>query len=189
LLSLASLALHELVPGHHYEINVARENEKLPRFRAFHAISTYIAAYHEGYAEYAADLGKEFGAYDDPYDLYGRHALDVFISSRLVVDTGMNALGWSYDKAAAFLRENTLMSQTEIVSELTRYATDLPGQALAYKLGALTFTELREKAHSELGSKFDVRSFHDRIVTNGGMPLTLVASEIDRYICSHNENA
>lgn len=184
LLSLASLALHELVPGHHYEINVARENEALPRFRAFHAISTYIAAYHEGYAEYAADLGKEFGAYEDPYDLYGRHALDIFISSRLVVDTGMNALGWSHDKAADFLRENTLMSETEIASELPRYATDLPAQALAYKLGSLTFAELREKARSSLGSKFDLRTFHDRIVTNGGMPLTMVAGEVDRYIAN-----
>ncbi len=182
LLSLASLALHELVPGHHYEINVARENEALPRFRAFQAISTYIAAYHEGYAEYAADLGKEFGAYEDPYDLYGRHALDVFISSRLVVDTGMNALGWGYDKAADFLRENTLMSETEIASELPRYATDLPAQALAYKLGSLTFADLRERARTALGSRFDIRAFHDRIVTNGGMPLTMVASETDRYI-------
>ncbi|HVA28778.1 MAG TPA: DUF885 domain-containing protein [Candidatus Baltobacteraceae bacterium] len=182
LLSVASLALHELVPGHHYEINVARENEALPRFRAFHAISTYIAAYHEGYAEYAADLGKEFGAYEDPYDLYGRYALDMFISSRLVVDTGMNALGWSHDKAAEMLRENTLVSETEIASELPRYATDLPAQALAYKLGSLTFAELREKARSALGSKFDVRTFHDRIVANGGMPLTMAASEIDRYI-------
>lgn len=184
LLSLASLALHELVPGHHYEINVARENQALPRFRAFHAISTYIAAYHEGYAEYAADLGKEFGAYEDPYDLYGRHALDIFISSRLVVDTGMNALGWGHDKAAKFLRENTLMSETEIASELPRYATDLPAQALAYKLGSLTFAELRERARSALGSKFDVRSFHDRIVSNGGMPLTILASEVDRYVAS-----
>jgi uncharacterized protein (DUF885 family) len=182
LLSVASLALHELVPGHHYEINVARENEALPRFRAFHAISTYIAAYHEGYAEYAADLGKEFGAYEDPYDLYGRYALDIFISSRLVVDTGMNALGWSQAKAAEFLRENTLMSETEIASELARYATDLPGQALAYKIGSLTFAELREKARSALGPTFDVRAFHDRIVVNGGMPLTMVASEIERYI-------
>lgn len=182
LLSVASLALHELVPGHHYEINVARENEALPRFRAFHAISTYIAAYHEGYAEYAADLGKEFGAYEDPYDLYGRYALDSFISSRLVVDTGMNALGWSYDKAAEFLRENTLMSETEIASEIPRYATDLPAQALAYKLGSLTFADLHERARTTLGSRFDIRTFHDRIVANGGMPLTMVASEIDRYI-------
>jgi uncharacterized protein (DUF885 family) len=181
-LSLASLALHELIPGHHYEINVARENESLPRFRAFQAISTYIAAYHEGYAEYAADLGKEFGAYEDPYDLYGRLALDVFISSRLVVDTGMNALRWSRERAAEFLRENTLMSETEITTELPRYATDLPGQALAYKLGSITFADLREKARSALGSRFDVRHFHDRIVTNGGMPLSMVASEIDRYI-------
>lgn len=181
-LSLASLALHELVPGHHYEINVARENEALPRFRAFNAISTYIAAYHEGYAEYAADLGHEFGAYEDLYDLYGRHALDIFISSRLVVDTGMNALGWSYDTAAAFLREHTLMLETEITSELARYATDLPGQGLAYKLGSMTFAELREKARAALGPTFDVRTFHDRIVTNGGMPLTMVAREVDRYI-------
>jgi uncharacterized protein (DUF885 family) len=94
----------------------------------------------------------------------------------------MNALGWSHDKAADFLREHTLMSETEIASELPRYATDLPGQALAYKLGSLTFAELRERARSALGATFDVRSFHDRIVTNGGMPLTMVASEVDRYV-------
>lgn len=182
LLSLASLGLHELVPGHHYEINMARENEELPRFRAFHAIATYIAAYHEGWAEYAADLGKEFGAYDDPYDLYGRHALDVFISSRLVVDTGMNALGWSYERAEAFLRENTLLSETEIASELPRYATDLPGQGLAYKLGSMTFARLREQAREKLGSAFDLRAFHDRIVSNGGMPLTLVEREIGKFV-------
>ncbi|HTU83216.1 MAG TPA: DUF885 domain-containing protein [Candidatus Acidoferrales bacterium] len=181
LLSVASLALHELVPGHHYEINVARENPELPRFRAFAAISTYIAAYHEGWAEYAADLGKEFGAYEDPYDLYGRHALDAFISSRLVVDTGMNALGWSYQRAEAFLRENTLLSETEIASELPRYATDLPGQGLAYKLGALTFARLRDETRAKLGSAFDARAFHDKIVTNGGMPLTLVESEMARF--------
>ncbi|HUA09056.1 MAG TPA: DUF885 domain-containing protein [Candidatus Acidoferrales bacterium] len=182
LISLASLALHELVPGHHYEINVARENPALPRFRAFQAISTYIPAYHEGWAEYAADLGKEFGAYEDPYDLYGRYALDIFISSRLVVDTGMNSLQWSFERAEEFMRENTLLSDLEINSELTRYATDLPAQGLGYKLGSLTFAGLREKARAKLGSGFDVRAFHDRIVMNGGMPLTLVEHEIERFI-------
>ncbi|HTU70487.1 MAG TPA: DUF885 domain-containing protein [Candidatus Baltobacteraceae bacterium] len=182
LLSLASLALHELVPGHHYEISISRENESLPRFRAFQSISTYIAAYHEGWAEYAADLGKELGIYEDPYDLYGRYALDIFISSRLVVDTGLNALGWSLERAAEFMRTNTLMSETEIDSELLRYATDLPAQSLSYKLGSLTFADLREKARTQLGSAFDVRAFHERIVQNGGMPLTLVKAEIDRFI-------
>ncbi len=94
----------------------------------------------------------------------------------------MNALGWGYEKAAGFLRENTLMSETEIASEIARYATDLPAQAPAYKLGSLTFADLRERARSALGSRFDIRTFHDRIVANGGMPLTVLASEIDRYI-------
>ena len=182
LISIASLALHELVPGHHYEINIARENPDLPSFRSFQEIATYIAAYHEGWAEYAADLGKEFGAYEDPYDLYGRYALDIFISSRLVVDTGMNLLGWSYERAQSFMRENTLLSDTEIDSELPRYATDLPAQGLSYKLGSMKFAELRELARARLGSAFDQRRFHDRIVRNGGMPLSLVEREIGRFI-------
>ncbi len=188
LISIASLALHELVPGHHYEINLARENPELPRFRSFQAISTYIAAYHEGWAEYAADLGKEFGAYEDPYDLYGRHALDIFISSRLVVDTGMNALGWSFERAQTFLREHTLLSEVEITSELLRYATDLPAQSLAYKLGSMTFAQLRARARDRLGSAFDLRRFHDRIVSNGGMPLSLVEAEIASFIDEQSGN-
>jgi uncharacterized protein (DUF885 family) len=176
LLSLASLALHELIPGHHYEMNVARENADLPRFRAFQSILTYIAAYHEGWAEYAADLGKAFGAYEDPYDLYGRYALDIFVSCRLVVDTGLNALGWTFERAAEYMRENTLQSPTEVASEVLRYATDLPAQGLAYKLGSLKFAELRDKERARLGPAFDIRAFHDRIVSNGGMPLTLLES-------------
>lgn len=188
LISIASLALHELVPGHHYEINIARENPALPSFRSFQAISTYIAAYHEGWAEYAADLGKEFGAYEDPYDLYGRHALDIFISSRLVVDTGMNLLGWTFERAQEFMREHTLLSDTEITSELLRYASDLPAQALAYKLGSMKFAELRATARERLGSAFDLRRFHDQIVMNGGMPLRLVESEIARFIDERARN-
>lgn len=188
LISVASLALHELVPGHHYEINTARENPALPSFRSFQAISTYIAAYHEGWAEYAADLGKEFGAYDDPYDLYGRYALDIFMSSRLVVDTGMNLLGWTFERAQTFMRENTLLSDTEIDSELPRYATDLPAQGLAYKLGSMKFAELRERARERLGSAFDQRRFHDRIVMNGGMPLSLVEGEITHFIDEQSRN-
>lgn len=182
LLSAAAFAVHELVPGHHYEINMARENESLPRFRAFQSIATYIAPYHEGWAEYAADLGHEFGVYDDPGDLYGRYALDAFLSSRMVVDTGLNAFGWSFERAAQYMRENTLLSDAEIQSEALRYATDMPGQGLAYKMGSLTFRRLREKARSALGSAFDVRDFHDRIVSGGGMPLPLVEREIDEFI-------
>lgn len=182
LLSAAAFAVHELVPGHHYEINMARENESLPRFRAFQSIATYVAAYHEGWAEYAADLGHELGIYEDPVDRYGRYALDAFISSRLVVDTGINALGWSFERAEQYMRENTLLSDAEIHSEVLRYATDLPGQGLAYKTGSLTFRRLREKARSALGAAFDVREFHDRIVRGGGMPLPLVEREIDEFI-------
>lgn len=182
LIGLASLAVHELVPGHHYEINMARENDSLPRFRSFQSIATYVAAYHEGWAEYAADLGHEIGMYDDPADLYGRHAFDAFLSSRLVVDTGINALGWSMERAAEYVRDNTLLSEVEIQSEILRYATDLPAQGLAYKMGSLTFRRLREKARSALGRAFDIRDFHERIVCGGGMPLPILEREVDAFV-------
>ncbi|HEX8805958.1 MAG TPA: DUF885 family protein, partial [Candidatus Aquilonibacter sp.] len=113
---------------------------------------------------------------------------DIFISSRLVVDTGMNALGWNFERAQSFLRENTLLSEIEISSELLRYATDLPAQSLSYKLGSMKFAELRAKARERLGSAFDLRRFHNRIVSNGGMPLSLVEAEIASFIDEHARN-
>lgn len=181
-LSAAAFALHELVPGHHYEINLARENPELPRFRGFQSIATYVAAYHEGWAEYAADLGHELGLYDEPADRYGRCALDAFISSRLVVDTGLNAFGWTFERAADFLRDNTSLSETEIESEVLRYGTDLPAQGLTYKIGSLAFKRFRTKVQAALGPAFDVRRFHDRIVRGGGMPLPLVDAAIDEFV-------
>jgi uncharacterized protein (DUF885 family) len=178
LLNAGALALHELIPGHHFQMNLQAENEALPSFRR----EAYYTAYNEGWGDYSAGLGVDMGVYTDPYDLCGRLAMDLFISVRLVVDTGMNYLGWSRSRAVDFMRENEFESDTQINTESLRYSADIPGQALAYKMGSLKLVELREKARQQLGSKFDIREFHDVVVGSGSLPLTVLEKEVDRYI-------
>ena len=120
--------------------------------------------------------------YADPWDRAGRLMMDAFLSARLVVDTGMNALGWSRERATAYLRENTLESDAQIETETLRYSCDIPGQALAYKMGAKTIRDLREKARSALGTVFDIRRFHDAVLGSGSMPLAVLVWRIDRFI-------
>src|SRR5262249_36793742 len=156
------------VPGHHFHLARQAENAQLPPIRRE---SLDITAYVEGWAEYASDLGHEMGLYDDPYDCYGRLVLDRFGAQRLVVDTGLNLLGWSLEQARAYMKANTLESDAQIASETLRYSTDLPGQALTYRLGLLKFRALREHAQRALGSRFDVRTFHDTILAAGALPL------------------
>jgi uncharacterized protein (DUF885 family) len=180
LLFAQALIAHELVPGHHFQIARQEENQNLPAFRR----ETFDTAFVEGWGEYAAYLGNEMGLYEDPYDRYGRLMMDMLLSMRLVVDTGMNALGWSRERAADFMRENTLLSETEISTETLRYAVDMPAQALAYKIGSLKMIELRRNAQQQLGPRFDVRQFHEWIIGSGSMPLPIlerhVADEIGR---------
>jgi uncharacterized protein (DUF885 family) len=175
LLFAAGLMCHELIPGHHFQIARQEDNDSLPPFRreAFHT------AFVEGWGEYAANLGFEMGVYTDPYDHYGRLLMDSMIASRLVVDTGMNALGWSRERASEFLRENTILSDAEIATETLRYAVDIPGQALAYKIGSNQMLALRQRAKERLGPKFDIRQFHEWLIGSGSMPLGVMEQHID----------
>jgi uncharacterized protein (DUF885 family) len=167
LLNAGALIAHELLPGHHFQINLAFEIPDLPEFRR----ETFDTAYTEGWGDYASAVAGEMGLYDDPYDLYGRLAMDMFISVRLVVDTGMNALGWTRAKAMDFMREHAMETDTQIATETLRYCCDIPGQALAYKMGSLRIRALREQAREALGPRFDLRRFHDAVLGGGSLPM------------------
>jgi len=169
-----ALIFHELVPGHHFQMALRNESPRLSPFRRGAGYTTFT----EGWAEYASDLAGEMGLYDDPYDMAGRLSMDLFLSSRLVVDTGMNALGWTRERAMQYLRDHTLQSDVEIATETLRYSTDLPGQALAYKMGSLKIHELRRQAQARLGAAFDLRRFHDHILEAGPMPLSALEAHL-----------
>lgn len=175
LLFAPALIAHELVPGHHFQIARQEENDQLPLFRR----ESFNTAFVEGWGEYAAALGNDMGTYADPYDRYGRLTMDMMLSVRLVVDTGMNALLWSRERAAGFMRENTLLSDTEIATETLRYAVDIPAQALAYKIGSLKMMELRQKAQQQLGPRFDIKEFHEWIIGSGSMPLPILEQHVE----------
>jgi uncharacterized protein (DUF885 family) len=178
LLFAGALISHELVPGHHFQINLQRESEGLPKFRR----ESFYTAFGEGWGEYASDLAGQMGMYEDPYDRAGRIAMDLFLTSRLVVDTGMNAFGWPRAKAIAYMKENTLQSDAEIETETLRYCCDMPSQALAYKMGMRKLVELREKAKKSLGSKFDIRKYHDAVLGSGSLPLDILERHVDWFI-------
>ncbi len=178
MLNAAALSYHELVPGHHFQIVLTRENTRLPAFRQ-QALTT---AYIEGWGEYASDLAGEMGMYADPYDRAGRLAMDLFLTTRLVVDTGMNALGWSRERAMQFMRDHTLESDAQILTESLRYSTDIPAQALAYKLGSRTIRQLRERMRTALGPRFDVKAFHQAVIGHGPMPLGVLEQHVARTL-------
>jgi uncharacterized protein (DUF885 family) len=178
MLSAAHLMYHELVPGHHLHLALQQENPNAHPVREF----LLYGAFNEGWAEYAASLGEELNLYQDPYDLYGHLALQAFLASRLVVDTGMNYLGMSLQEARAFMKAHTFESDVQIDSETLRYSTDIPAQALGYSLGYETFWELRRRAEQKLGSSFDIRTFHAAAIGEGAMPLDVLDQYIDRYI-------
>jgi len=179
LLVAGAIAFHELVPGHHFQINLARENESLPPFRR----TTFHAGYTEGWGEYSSSVvAAEMGMYRDAYEIYGRLVFDAFFAVRLVVDTGMNYYGWSRRRAMDYMKENTLESDVQIDSETLRYSTRSPAQALAYRMGRETMVRLRRKAERELGSRFDVRKFHEAMLMSGSLPLFLLERHIDWFI-------
>lgn len=182
LLNAGALAYHELIPGHHFQINLSFENPAIPEFRR----ESFDTAYTEGWGEYAASLAGEMGLFKDPYDRYGRLAMEMFVSVRLVVDTGMNALDWSRDRAMTFMKENAMETDTQIASETLRYSSDMPGQALAYKMGAMRILELREKARAALGPRFDIRRFHDWILGSGSLPMTTLERHVQAFIEASN---
>jgi uncharacterized protein (DUF885 family) len=174
----AALILHELLPGHHFQVNLQSENE------AFHPLRReyFLSPYGEGWGEYAAQLGDEMGLYKDPYERCGRIMQDLFMSVRLVVDTGMNDMQWPRQKAKDLMKKYLLQSDFEIETETLRYSTGIPAQALGYKIGSLKMWELRKKAEKALGPKFDVRKFHHAILGSGTMPLFLLEKHVERFI-------
>lgn len=178
LVQAAALVYHELVPGHHFQMALQSENPDLPAFRR----NAFPTAFVEGWAEYASGVAGEMGLYGDPYDRYGRLAMEMFLASRLVVDTGMNALGWSRDQALEFLRPRLLESETQLATETLRYSVDIPGQALAYKIGALAIQDLRHRAEEALGEDFDVRRFHQAVLAHGAMPLDVLEEHVEWWI-------
>jgi uncharacterized protein (DUF885 family) len=186
LLGAGSLISHELVPGHHFQLNLQAENESLPRWRRE---GVGYTAFIEGWGEYASAIAGELGMYEDSYDLAGRILFDMFLTSRLVVDTGMNALGWSRAKAMDYMRANTDRSDAEIDTETLRYSCDMPAQALAYKMGSRKLWELRDRAQKALGARFDIRRYHDAILGSGAMPLEILAKHVDWFIAEEKAKA
>ena len=180
-LNAASLIFHELVPGHHFHVARESEDTSLPLFRS--QLPMY-GAFNEGWAEYAASLGEEMGLYEDPYDLYGYLVHQSLMTARLVVDTGLNALGMSLEEGRAFLRQHSFESETQIATETLRYSTDWPGQALGYRMGYSQLWEARREAEAALGAAFDVREFHDMVLAPGGRPLPLVRDDVQRWVDS-----
>ncbi len=178
LFHLAALNYHELVPGHHLHLALQGDNLALPALRG----AAFPTAFTEGWAEYAATLAGEMGMYADPAERFGRLVSQAFLACRMVVDTGMNALGWSLEKARAYMRDNSFFPDTEIGSETLRYACDVPGQALAYMSGHEEMMRLRARMVSALGEKFHVSAFHDLVLSGGAMPFALLAERIDLAI-------
>ena len=181
IVSTGTLIMHELIPGHHFQFSLQLENNAIPPFRR---ADFSVTAFVEGYAEYAAQLGFMMGVYEDPYDHAGRLMQDLMVSVRLVVDTGMNELGWSRERAMAYMRENTNLNDEQIASETLRYSCDLPAQALAYKIGELTMLRYRDEAQTRLGPGFDIRQFHQWLIGSGAMTLDTLREHL-RYEEEH----
>lgn len=175
--TMEALAYHEAQPGHHLQIAIAQEKKGWPAFRRFEHITAFI----EGWALYSERLGYDLGGYKDPYSRYGQLTFDTWRSSRLVVDTGMHYFGWSRQKAIDFMKDNTGLSEQNIISEVDRYIA-WPGQALGYKIGQLEILKLRAEAEEKLGKRFDIRSFHDCLLEDGSVPLDMLRDKVEKWI-------
>jgi len=174
---LPALTLHEAVPGHHLQISLAKEIlDSLPPFR-----SAYLSAYGEGWGLYAEYLGKEAGIYATPYQDFGRLTYEMWRACRLVVDPGMHYFGWSKEEAVAYMTENAALSEHEIETEINRYI-GWPAQAVSYKIGELKIRELRTRAEEAIGENFDIREFHDLLLSNGSIPLRTLERIVTDYI-------
>jgi uncharacterized protein (DUF885 family) len=177
LYTLPALTLHEAMPGHHLQIALASEQGDQPPFRR----NDYISAFGEGWALYAEKLGVEMDIYETPYQDFGRLTYEMWRACRLVIDTGIHAMGWSRKQAQDYLVNNTALSVHEITTEVDRYIS-WPAQALSYKLGEYTIWQLRRDAESRLGENFDLRDFHDFILALGSVPLDVLKDEVGRWV-------
>lgn len=174
---MEALTLHESVPGHHLQISLAQELKSLPDFRRNAGFTAFV----EGWALYAESLGSELGLYRDPYSRFGQLTYEMWRAARLVVDTGIHSMGWSRQRAVEFMLENTAKTGNDINVEVDRYIS-WPGQALAYEIGALKIRELRSLAQKRLGRRFDIRRFHDALLSQGALPLDVLDSRIRQWI-------
>jgi len=182
-LSQESTAYHEGVPGHHMQLAIQQELTDLPPFRQQGGETAFI----EGWALYSERLGKEVGFYQDPYSDYGRLNDEQLRAIRLVVDTGLHSKKWTRDQVVQFFRDHSAIDEVEIQSETDRYIV-WPGQALAYKIGQLKILELRERAQKQLGARFDIRAFHDEVLSAGSLPMNLLEERVDRWIARQSRS-
>jgi uncharacterized protein (DUF885 family) len=176
---MTTLYLHEGAPGHHFQISIAQENEKLPAFMRFGGNTAYV----EGWALYSETLGYDMGLFKDPYQRFGTLSDEMLRAMRLVVDTGLHSKGWTREQAIDYMLANSDMGKTDATAEVERYIA-IPTQALAYKIGALTIMRLKDKAKAQLGKKFDVREFHNQVLNTGALPLTVLEKKIDDWIAA-----
>lgn len=169
--------VHEAIPGHHFEISLAKEQAGFPAFRR----NEGTGAFSEGWGLYSEMLGQEMGLYDDPWQWIGRLAAESWRAARLVIDTGIHAKGWTREQSIAYFIDNVPQGEVVAIQEVERYIS-IPGQALSYKIGELKLRELRARAEKRLGAKFDVRAFHDEVLSHGSVPLSVLEAAVDRWL-------
>lgn len=174
---LPALTLHEAVPGHHLQIMLSQEQRNVPEFRQ----DQYLSAFGEGWALYTEFLGKEAGMYETPYQDFGRLTYEMWRACRLVVDVGMHAKGWSRQQAVDFMASNTALAMHEVNTEIDRYI-GWPAQAVSYKMGEITIRQLRKEAEEKLGENFDIRQFHDLVLSNGSIPMQSLKRVVQKYV-------
>jgi uncharacterized protein (DUF885 family) len=174
---MQALAYHEGTPGHHMQIAIAQELQGLPKFRTLGGHTAFI----EGWALYSEEIPKEIGLYTDPYKEFGQLGMEIFRAARLVVDTGIHSKKWDREKAVQYYLDNIPNPEGDVRAEIDRYIV-WPGQATAYMIGKLKIEELRKKAETELGEDFDIRQFHDTVIANGSVPLSILEELVDDYI-------
>ncbi|MGH6781522.1 MAG: DUF885 domain-containing protein, partial [Sphingomonadaceae bacterium] len=175
--TLETLTLHEGIPGHHFQLTIARENAKLPPLLR----NGQSTAYTEGWGLYAESLGPELGMFTDPMQWFGHLDMEMLRAVRLVVDTGIHAKRWGRQQAIDYMLDNTSMAPRDVAVEIDRYIS-YPGQACAYKIGELKFRELRERSTRALGATFDVRDYHRQVLDTGALPMAVLEAKIDGWI-------
>ncbi|MFM2306564.1 MAG: hypothetical protein RLZZ367_1233 [Bacteroidota bacterium] len=181
---MEALTYHEAIPGHHMQIAISQELKGVPKFRRHEFFTSYV----EGWALYAERLGKEMGKYEDPYSDFGRLSMEIFRAARLVVDAGIHTKHWTRQQAIDYFLQNTANAPGDIEKEIERYFL-WPGQATGYKVGMMKIMELREHAKKGLGDKFDIRKFHDVVLTNGAVSLTTLEELVEAYIAENKQAA
>lgn len=180
---MMTLSLHEASPGHHFQISLSQELTGLPLFQKFGSQTAFV----EGWALYSEYLGVEMGLFEDPYQYFGKLADEMLRAMRLVVDTGLHAKGWSREQAIAYMLKHSTLAKSDVVAEVERYMA-IPGQALSYKIGQLKIIELRSLAEKELGNKFDIKEFHNQVLLDGSLPLSVLETKIVNWINAVKKN-